>query len=65
MTLPLLSKRTRAGMVVTRNRVAKAIPRVPAAVACGIAAHHGNLSKYCMVSASKAPLETNTMVALL
>ena len=52
-------------MVVTQNRVAKVVPRVPAAVACGIAAHRGILSKYRMVSASEAPLETNTMVASL
>jgi len=52
-------------MVVMPNRVAKAKPRVPAAVSCGIAAHLGILSKYRMVSASEAPLETNTMVASL
>ncbi len=65
MTLPLQSRRTRAGMVVTPNREAKAVPRGPSAVACGIAAHLGILSKYRMVSASEAPLEIKTMVALL
>jgi hypothetical protein len=41
MTWPLLSRRTRAGMVVTPNLAPKALPRVPAAVACGIAVHLG------------------------
>jgi hypothetical protein len=52
-------------MVVTPNREAKAVPRGPSAVACGIAAHLGILSKYRMVSASEAPLEIKTMVALV
>jgi hypothetical protein len=41
MTWPLLSRRTRAGMVVMPNLAPKALPRVPAPVACGIAVHLG------------------------
>ena len=41
MTWPLQSRRTRAGMVDTPNRVTNAFPSLPAAVACGTAVHLG------------------------
>jgi hypothetical protein len=41
MTWPLQSRRTRAGMVDTPNRVTNALPSLPAAVACGTAVHLG------------------------
>ena len=41
MTWPLPSRRTRAGMVDTPNRVTNALPSLPAAVACGTAVHLG------------------------
>jgi hypothetical protein len=41
MTRPLLSRRTRAGMVVTLNFANRAFPQGPATVACGIAVHIG------------------------
>ena len=65
ITCPLPSRRTRAGMVDTPNRVPNDFPSVPAAVAWGTAVHLGIEWKYRMVSASEASRETNTMVALL
>ncbi len=54
MTLPLLSRRTSAGIVVTPNFCLSAAPRAPLASSCSMAAQwgHGIRAKYCLGSST-------------
>ncbi len=54
MTLPLLSRRTSAGIPVTPNFHLSAAPRAPLASSCSMAAQwgHGIYAKYCLVSSA-------------
>jgi hypothetical protein len=64
-TTPFLSRRTRAGIVISPSRWNKEVPRDPVADLCGFSVQNDMASKYLIVSASEAHLKTNTMAKSL